>query len=133
VKVNGRLSMRINVKDVVMQGTVWGSLKCTVVMDTLNKTAMADGTLQYQYKGDPNIPIGVLGMIDDTLGVSQCGNAAIRKNSVINSFNETQRLTLSKEKSVVVHIGKEKKCTPMSSTKSTQSPNGEKGHNQILR
>ena len=48
--------MRINVKDVFMQGSVWGSLK-----------------------GDPNIAIGVLGMVDDTLGVSECGNAAIRK------------------------------------------------------
>ena len=111
VKVNGRLSMRINVKDVVMQGTVWGSLKCTTSMDTLNKAAMGDQTLQYKYQGDPDIPIGVLGMIDDTLGVSECGSASIRKNAVINSFIETQRLTLSNEKSVVVHIGKEKKCT----------------------
>ena len=30
------------------------------------------------YMGDENIPIGVLGMIADTLGVSECGNAAIR-------------------------------------------------------
>ena len=43
--------------------------------------------------------------------MSECGSDAIRKNSVINSFIETQRLTLSKEKSVVVHIGNEKKCT----------------------
>ena len=34
-----------------------------------------------------------------------------KKNSVINSFMDTQRLTLSKEKSVVVHIGNTKKCT----------------------
>ena len=49
-------------------------------------------------------------MIDETLAVSECGNKSIRKNSVLNLFVETQRLTLSKEKSVVLHFGKEAKC-----------------------
>ena len=79
IKVNNKLSMRINVKDVIMQGSVWSSLKCTTSMDMLNKTALADTSLQYKYKGDENIPIGVMGFVDDTLGVSECGNAAIRK------------------------------------------------------
>ena len=42
VKVNNKLSMRINVKDVIMQGSVWSSLKCTTSMDRLNKTALLD-------------------------------------------------------------------------------------------
>ena len=33
-----------------------------------------------------------------------------RENAVINSFVEIQRLTLSKEKSVVLNYGKESKC-----------------------
>ena len=48
--------------------------------------------------------------MDDTLGVSRCGSAAIRKNAVINSFIDSHRLRLSKEKSVVLHIGKQKEC-----------------------
>ena len=96
VKINNKLSTRISVKYVVMQGSVWGSLKCTSTMDKLNQIAMSDKTLQYYYKGDQNIPIGVLGMVDDTLGVSICGQRAIRKNSVINSVMETQRLKISK-------------------------------------
>ena len=110
VKINNQLSTRISVKDVVMQGSVWGSLKCTTSMDTMNKTAISDKTLQYLYRGDPNIPVGVLGMIDDTLAITKCGKEAIRKNAFINSFIETHRLTLSKEKSVVLHFGKENKC-----------------------
>ena len=43
--------------------------------------------------------------------LSECGNSAIRNNSVIHSFMDTKRLRLSKEKSVVVHIGPAKKCT----------------------
>ena len=36
---------------------------------------------------------------------SKCGEQAIKLNSIINSFIKTQRLTLSQDKSVVVHIG----------------------------
>ena len=36
IKVNGKLSSRINVSDVAMQGSIWGSLKCTSSMDRLN-------------------------------------------------------------------------------------------------
>ena len=110
VKVNGMVSERINVKDVVLQGSVWGSLKCTTSIDILNKIAISDDTLQYGYKEDSNIPIGVLGMVDNTLAVSECGNPSIKKNAVINSFVDTQRLTFSQNKSVVLHIGKTNKC-----------------------
>ena len=109
-EANNQLTMKVSVKDIVMQGSVWGSLKCTISMDGLNKLALSDKSLQYKYKGDPNVPIGVLGFVDDTLGISECGNNAIRKNSVIKSFIETQRQELSKEKSFVVHISR-KKCT----------------------
>ena len=49
-------------------------------------------------------------MVDDTIGVSKCGNTAVQLNSVINSFIETHCLTLSKEKSSVVRIGSKLKC-----------------------
>ena len=45
-------------------------------------------------------------MVDDTLGISKCGTEAIKLNSLINSFVQTQRLTLSEAKSVLVNIGK---------------------------
>ena len=98
VKVNGILTRRTNVKDVEIQGSVWSSLKCTTMMDTLNRIVMSNEDLQYFYKGDKNIPIGVRGMVDDTLGISRCGRQAVQLNSVINSFIETQKLALSKEK-----------------------------------
>ena len=37
VKVNGKLTQRFNVENIVMQGSVWGGLKCTTTMDKLNK------------------------------------------------------------------------------------------------
>ena len=38
VKVNNSLTRRTNVTKVVMQGSVWGGLKCTTSMDKLKKT-----------------------------------------------------------------------------------------------
>ena len=110
VKVNNKPTEIFKIKDTLMQGTVWSSLKCTAVMDKLNKHIMTQQALQYLYKNDPDIAIGVNGMIDDILSISECGTNSIVKNAVINSFIETQRLTLSKDKSQVVHIGQSYKC-----------------------
>jgi hypothetical protein len=49
-------------------------------------------------------------MVDDTLGIAECGDKSIAKNAVINSFIETERLTMSKEKSSVIHVAGRKKC-----------------------
>ena len=110
VKVNDKVSTRFPVNNVVMQGSVWGGLKCTSQMDTLNKIMKTKGTLLYKYRGDPSITVGVLGMVDDTLGVSECGDTSVEKNSVINSFVETHRLKMHEEKSSVIHVGNAKKC-----------------------
>ena len=80
VTIINRLSSRKYVHYVVIQGSVWGTLKCTTTLDDMNKIAMADKSLQYNYKGDSSIPIGVLGMVDDTLAIADCGNQSIKKN-----------------------------------------------------
>ena len=40
IKVNNKLTKRISVKDVIMQGSVWGSIKCSTMVDRLNKAMM---------------------------------------------------------------------------------------------
>ena len=79
-------------------------------MDKLNKAMLKEDVLKYHYKNDLDIPIGVLGMVDDTLDIAECGNQSIKKNAVLNSFIENQRLELSEDKSSVIHIGKSNKC-----------------------
>ena len=111
IKVNNTITRRVNMTDIELQGSVWGSLKCTASMDKVNKVMLADDDLTYQYRGDTDIKLGVLGIIDDTLAISKCGTAAVQKNAVLNSFIETHRLTMSKSKSVVLHIGRKSKCS----------------------
>ena len=57
VKVNNNITTRINVTNVEMQGSVWGSLKCTSSMDTLNNIMLPQDQLTYTYKGDSGISI----------------------------------------------------------------------------
>ena len=76
----------------------------------MNKTMLKQDHLTYKYRSDPSIKIGVMGMVDDNLFISQCGLSSVQKNAVRNSFIDTQRLTLSKEKSVVIHVGKTPRC-----------------------
>ena len=59
IKVNGNLTIRINVSNVELQGSVWGSLKCTTAINQLNKIILPQHELTYKYKGDPNINIEV--------------------------------------------------------------------------
>ena len=71
IKVNGNLTKRVNLTNIEMQGSVWGSLKCTTSMDQLNKIILPQEDLTYSYKGDDNIKIGVLGIVDDNLAIGQ--------------------------------------------------------------
>ena len=110
VKVNSSLSGRTVLNKVVMQGSVWGGLKCTATMDKLNKLMQKKDSLMYKYREDPDIGIGVLGMIDDNLGISECGNNSVAKNAIINSFVESHRLKMHMDKTKVIHVGNVKKC-----------------------
>ena len=102
------MSKRIPVNNVVMQGSVWGGLKCTTQMDTLNKIMKSKEELTYSYIGNTTIPMGVLGMVDDTLVIAECGVKSVEKNTVVHSFIETHRLKMHTEKSVVIHVSKAK-------------------------
>ena len=50
------------------------------------------------------------GMIDDTLGIAECGASSVENNSVIHSFMETHKMQMHGEKSVVLHVVKASKC-----------------------
>ena len=85
-------------------------MKLAIKVDKMNKIMNTKDTLQYKYKGDPQIDIGVLGMIYDILGISECGANAVEKNAIMNSFIETHRLTMHEDKSKVIHVGSVAKC-----------------------
>ena len=47
IKSNGRISKRVNIKNIIMQGSVRGSLCCVVLMDKLGKLVYSNKDLLY--------------------------------------------------------------------------------------
>ena len=107
IKTATGITKRINVKNVIMQGTVWGSMLCTATMDKLGKLMYQNEKLLYKYKGKVGIP--ALGMVDDIISIQKCKSGASQTNGIINGFIESKKLTLSKDKCNKIHISKKPK------------------------
>ena len=110
IKSNGNISKRVNIKNIIMQGSVWGSICCVVLMDKLGKLAYSNPDLLYFYKGLVGTP--PLQMVDDILAIQKCSSKSLKLNSAINTFIDLEKLTLSKKKCHNIHIGKQKKTCP---------------------
>ena len=110
VKTSGGISKRVNIHNIIMQGSVWGSICCVVLMDKLGQLAYDNPDLLYYYKGLVATP--PLQMVDDILGIQNCSRKSKRLNGAINTFIELEKLTLSKKKCHNVHVGKNEKDCP---------------------
>ena len=69
VKTPTGISKRVSIKNIIMQGTVWGSLFCTASMDKLGQHVYNNKELLYKYKGMVDIPS--LGMVDDIMAIQK--------------------------------------------------------------
>ena len=87
--VNRTVKQKV-IQNTIMQGTVWGSLCCTVSMDKLGKHIYKKHELLYRYKGVVDVPS--LGMVDDKPAVQKCSKDTVRINAVINAFVESKKL-----------------------------------------
>ena len=103
IKNGTRLSNRFAIENVVMQGSVWGSLMCTATMSKIGDNAYSNSRFCYTYKRAVDIP--PLGMIDDLLCIQKC-SMSVTVNSAVNSFIETNKLQLGQAKCAQIHIGK---------------------------
>ena len=110
IKSDDGVSKRINIQNIVMQGSVWGSLFCTATMDKLGQIAYENESLLYWYKGSVAVP--PLCMVDDVLAVQECSQNSVQINSVINSFIELKKLKLSSDKCSKIHVGKVSSSCP---------------------
>ena len=88
IKTPGGKSSRTSIKNIIMQGTVWGSLLCTATMDKLGQMIYNNPELTYKYKGVVETPS--LGMVDDILIVQKCSNDTVKLNAIVNAFNNKQ-------------------------------------------
>ena len=81
---------------IVLQGSVFGPIKCSVQMDSLGREALQTGCGLFKYRSTIDVP--ALAMIDDVLGMAVCGDQSIELNAMINAKMETKKLRLSDDK-----------------------------------
>ena len=101
-----------SLEKIILQGTVFAPLKCSIQVETLEKDcSQKDGAkVLYNYKNCVKIP--PLSMVDDILTVSKCGLQSIEMNSILNAKIESKKLRMSEDKCFHIHISKKKsKCT----------------------
>ena len=103
IKTSSGMTKRIDMFNIIMQGTVWGTTFCVMIMNKLIRLVEKSPNLLYLYNG--KVPVPPLQMVDDVLGIQKCGATSVALNSTVNSFFEAEKLTLSKSKSHVIHVG----------------------------
>ena len=109
IKVSTGITDRATIMKIEMQGTVWANMFCVVLLDKLGKFVYNNPRLLYYYNQEVAVP--PLQMVDDVLSIQKCGRDSIQINQVIDSFMESEKLTLSNKKCHNVHIGQRKeKC-----------------------
>ena len=106
IKTPHGMTSRISIPNIIMQGTVWGSLFCTATIDKLSQKAYSEKALLYKYKGEVSVP--PLGMVDDVLTMQKCGATSRAINTEVNAFFEQKKLKLAEKKCVQIHVGR--KC-----------------------
>ena len=107
VNTPGGQTTRIEIPEIVMQGSTWGSLLCSVQTDKFGKDALQREEYLYKYKDKIGIP--PLIMVDDVLTVSECGIETVKVNAYINARFEQKRLELNENKCYQIHAVKQNK------------------------
>ena len=110
IKTPYGMTKRRNIRNIIMQGTVWGSMFCTATMDKLGKKKYENAEMLYKYKDSVGVP--VLEMVDDIADIQKCGTNAVKANAIVNTFVEHKKLTLSAAKCSKIHCGKKNQFCP---------------------
>ena len=89
VKAPNGLTDRVNIKDIILQGNVFGPIQCSVSVDSFGKECLEEEKHLYYYKEE--VPIPILTMVDDALAISECGYKTNRMNAFLNTKNNLKK------------------------------------------
>ena len=106
------LTDRQSLKNVVLQGDTFGSILASVQVDSIAKDVEQSG---YGYKYKDVLPVSLLALVDDMIGVTTAGFRAQQMNAVINVKTAEKRLQFGVSKCKSMLVGKNceavvKKC-----------------------
>ena len=81
VNTPDRLSDRKTIENSVLQGDIFGSLLASVQVDSIGKECAEEG---YGYKYKDILSVGMLGLVDDSICISEAGFKAQMLNTFFN-------------------------------------------------
>ena len=101
VKTAGGLTERHKITNSVLQGDTWGPMLASVQVDQIGKSVEEAG-IGYFYKNE--LPISILGLVDDVAGVFEAGYKAQQLNVILNVKTSEKGLQygIAKCKSMVI-------------------------------
>ena len=104
VKTPSGVTEQMTMKEIVMQGDTWASTMASVQCDAFGKELLEEGaSFIYKYKGF--VPVGILGQIDDLIGVTEAGYKAQQMNSYLNVKTADKYLQFGPDKCKSMLIG----------------------------
>ena len=103
-KTRHGITQRKTIKNIICQGDPWGSMQCSVQVDTTGRDSLAAELEPFRYIDQVEIP--ALGMVDDALTISESGNKTARMNAFINAKIAIRKLPLGPQKCFVLHTKK---------------------------
>ena len=95
VSTSSGLSERQTIKDVVLQGDTWGSILASVQVDSIAKEVEKSG-VGFKYKN--TLPITMLGLVDDVIGITPADHRAQQLNSILKVKTAEKRLQFGVKK-----------------------------------
>ena len=112
-KANKEIQMAVNTPDgltdrqqlsnVVLQGDTWGSLLASIQVDNICKDVVNSG---YGYKYKDILPVSMLALVDDMVGITYAGYRAQQMNTAINVKTAEKRLQFGESKCMAMIVGK---------------------------
>ena len=97
------LTKRESLSDVILQSDVWSSLSASVQVDNICKDIESSG-YGYKYKGV--LPISMLALVDDLIGITYAGFKAHQMNIAINVKTAEKILQFGVSKCKIMLIDK---------------------------
>ena len=107
IKTPGGLTDRQTIKNCLLQGDTWSSILASVQVDSIGKS-VEDAGIGYFYKS--KLPITMLGLVDDVVGVSEAGYKAQQLNVILNVKTSEKGLQYGIGKCKSMIIGNQDNC-----------------------
>ena len=98
------LSERQTLENIVLQGDTWGSLLASVQVDSIGQEC-SQSRYGYLYKNV--LPVGILGLVDDTIGITEAGYKAHMMNGFINTKTAEKSLQFGVKKCKTMLVGED--------------------------